>query len=206
MKSSLMTFFYQQSAFLKSLSPFRWFLVSLFFILILTEFTNGVTDLGVVIAPILLILLLNQYYLLYRSQELENDPPIILESVHFHALNKGSKARKSIFLFLNFCLKIFRSIKYELFVEDPRLSLRQRAIKLLMNNLFLLIFVMAFMGSFFNGLQEDFKLWGIFVWSFAFLGLNIKEFIKTLSYARLFMANLGLFFVLGSVALIVASP
>lgn len=180
--------------FCRTLTPMRWVLVGLFGLLVISEFSDGVFDIGNVIAPILFILLINQYYLFYKNgeKELRASPPPVFQA-------QTGRFKKCV-AFVHF---IFKSIKAEVLAESPRLTAQQRATKILMNNLFIFMFLMAIVGGLFHGVNQEFKLFALFVWSLAFLGFNVREFLRTLSYARLFMANLGLIFVLGSISLII---
>ncbi len=183
-------------AFIKALTPMRWALIALFTLLAIFELFNGAfygsLDIGFVVAPILLVLLINQYYLSFKNGSLQRS-----STPNF--LYEEGKLRRA-WAFTKF---IFKSIKYEVLAEAPKLSRRERATKILMNNIFILMFALAILGGVFHGVSETFKLLAIFAWSLAFLALNVSEFIRTLSYFRLLLANIGLVFVLGSFTLIV---
>ena len=182
--------------FFQSLSAFKWGILTCFFILALIEVLSGPLDVASVMAPLLFCLLLVQLYQSADQKGQKDDFRLELKRQKMEGAPKLEKVK----LFFKF---IFLSIKNEVFAKSPELSKHQKALKLFMNNLFLLMVVLVVFSNFFSPIHQEIQLASILIWSIAFLALNIREFMKSLSYARLIMVNIGIFFVLGSLTLVI---
>lgn len=171
------------------MNHFRWALVISFFVFVLSELFLGPVDVGTIVAPILFVLLLFTF-----SRPQENTSSVASEDSKNKGIVKRMLASVSYF---------FIAIKREIFAEGE-IKKGQKAVKILMNNLFILMFMMAIIGSAFHIQSTEVKLVGVLIWSMAFIALNIREFIQTLSYGRLMMINFGIFIFLLTCIQIVA--
>lgn len=171
------------------ISPLKLILVILFFILGIGEFSDGVYDVGDYAVPLLLCLMLNDVYMNWKRSQ--TDPVQIKPEP---VVKKSFIERVSSF---------FLDVWYS--GSTKNMSNQEKALKIIMNNVFFILFLSPIFMEFFNleyVIKEDVFKIGVIVWSGAFMAISISEFKKSLKISKLIYTNLAFFILIGSLIIL----
>ena len=167
----------------RKIAPMRWALVFLFMLLTVWELADGQTAVTDVISPLLLILLMHG---------------VFTQSIHRQLSSPDREGGVKAFF-----RHVKEGIKEACLADSNHLTRSEKATKILMNNFFIIMFLLAVVMEVVNTQKVgQVQAYAFVVWSAVFLASNVRDFLKTLSLPRLLVTNIALFMMLGSFALL----